>query len=1149
MSEGLFSPVELGNAGRPGFRLARLEVYNWGTFDHQVWRLEAGGETMLVTGDIGSGKSTLVDAVSTLLLPSHRIDYNKAAGAGKKERTLRSYVEGYHKTERNEATGTVRPVALRDRNSYSVILGVFANEGYDEQVTLAQVFQQQDGAGQPWRRFVTADRALSIAEDFTDFGSDLNTLLARLREGGATVEKDFPSYGRIMRRALGIRSEQAMELFHQTISMKSVGDLNEFVRTHMLEPANAKGRIDGIISHFEDLTTAYDAVQRAREQLEVLEPLVASAEKYDVALERRDRLREEQVALRPYFAELRLDLRRSAIEQTRAELETLTAQLTQTREESGALSAERDRLLTARAEAGGNRIGELEQEAAQAREEAEERRARRSRFDAAVSDAGLEVVSGAEEFAALAAHVEQRRTRLEADSAELSARYQELVLEHGEQKKQLREVSEELDSLAGRRSNLPAEQLELRGRLCRELGFEQAELPFAGELLDMREEHAEWRGAAERVLRGFALSLLVPQQHYADVAEWVNGRRLTARRSDGREVGVRLVYERVPDRQVTLQRPQVEGLLLADTVDIADTPLRGYLHRELYARADHHCADTMEEFRAAERAVTREGQVRSRDRHVKDDSRSASDPRGWVLGWRNEQKVAALQERCDMLIATVAELAAGLESTESARKDATRSQTALARLADQPSWKDLDWQQARDRAEAADAERLRLIEGSTELAEINQRLASADVRTAELAETTSELADQLSRGRGSIEHETAAMSRDKRVVEQFDEANLAAAREVYPRVRERHQAAEWGADGPSGAATAPAAATAETAADADATHSHEQALSDELSSAIDKTNIELGEQSSSMQRAMSEIRRRWPAETMEMDVSVAARAEYVRFHARVANDDLPRFVDEFEHQLRTNTIRELAGLHNWLLRKADEIQQKIEKINEALGAIDFNPGRFIRLDRQNTVNQHVREFRAELRAVTDDALSGGGDQYSEQRYRAVQGILERLRGREGYSDADRKWREHVTDVRNWYTFSASERDRETDEEWEHYRDSDGKSGGQKEKLAYTILAASLAYQFGLEWGAKKARDFRFAVIDEAFGRGSDISSRYALELFAKLGIQLLIVTPMQKVHVIAPYVRSIGYVDNVEGKYSRLVVLDTEEYHEMRGRS
>lgn len=41
----------------------------------------------------------------------------------------------------------------------------------------------------------------------------------------------------------------------------------------------------------------------------------------------------------------------------------------------------------------------------------------------------------------------------------------------------------------------------------------------------------------------------------------------------------------------------------------------------------------------------------------------------------------------------------------------------------------------------------------------------------------------------------------------------------------------------------------------------------------------------------------------------------------------------------------------------------------------------------------------------------------------------------------------IRSVRNRFTFSASERDRETDEEWEHYRDSDGKSGGQKEKLA------------------------------------------------------------------------------------------------------
>ena len=73
-----------------GFRFARLELYNWGTFDGPVWSLELAGHNTLLTGDIGSGKSTIVDAITTLLFPSQKISYNKAAGAETKERSLRS---------------------------------------------------------------------------------------------------------------------------------------------------------------------------------------------------------------------------------------------------------------------------------------------------------------------------------------------------------------------------------------------------------------------------------------------------------------------------------------------------------------------------------------------------------------------------------------------------------------------------------------------------------------------------------------------------------------------------------------------------------------------------------------------------------------------------------------------------------------------------------------------------------------------------------------------------------------------------------------------------------------------------------------------------------------------------------------------------
>ena len=129
--------------------------------------------------------------------------------------------------------------------------------------------------------------------------------------------------------------------------------------------------------------------------------------------------------------------------------------------------------------------------------------------------------------------------------------------------------------------------------------------------------------------------------------------------------------------------------------------------------------------------------------------------------------------------------------------------------------------------------------------------------------------------------------------------------------------------------------------------------------------------------------------------------------------------------------------------------------------------------------------------------------------------------------------------------SASERWRTDDTEHEHYTDSGGKSGGQKEKLAYTILAASLAYQFKLD-DPGKPKTFRFVVIDEAFGRGSDESTRFALDLFGKLGLQLLIVTPLQKIHVIEPHVAAVGFVDNPSGSYSRLQSLTIEEYRQQR---
>ena len=78
----------------------------------------------------------------------------------------------------------------------------------------------------------------------------------------------------------------------------------------------------------------------------------------------------------------------------------------------------------------------------------------------------------------------------------------------------------------------------------------------------------------------------------------------------------------------------------------------------------------------------------------------------------------------------------------------------------------------------------------------------------------------------------------------------------------------------------------------------------------------------------------------------------------------------------------------------------------------------------------------------------------------------------------------------------------------------------------------------------RSRSFRFVLIDEAFGRGSDESAQYGLRLFKQLNLQLLIVTPLQKIHIIEPYVASVGFVHNEGGRSSKLRNLSVTQYRE-----
>ena len=1106
MSDAL--ELDLFDDRRIGFRLQRLEVYNWGTFDGAVWTVALDGENGLLTGDIGSGKSTLVDAITTLLVAPNRISYNKAAGAEHRERSLASYVLGHYKSERAEGGAAARPVALRTAGHYAVLLAVFHNTALGQTVTLAQVFWFRDNSGQPAKLYVVSEREGSIAADFADFGTDVAHLRRLLRERGDSVHDSYAKYAAEFRRRFGIEHAQALDLFHQTVSMKSVGNLTEFVRSHMLEPPAVGERIDALISHYEDLTKAHDAVLNAKGQVAALTPLVASLDDHAAATAAVEHNRQLRDALHAHLVGRKLDLLQRRAQRLADDLRGLQARSSTVESEQSVLRRDEVDLQTAIRTSGGDRLASLEGEIQSAQSSRDRRKRAADDYHRLCAQVGMEPATGDEglrtQHLRIADSLDETANRQVAISNELS----ELAVAERDTRTRVDEVVAELAGLAARASNIDQRMIAIRADLCAQLGIGQEQVPFAGELI--RVTDPEWEPAAERLLRGFGLSLLVPERHYPDLARWVDATNLRGR----------LVYYRVRGRGQ--DRPVSDVRSLVHKLEVKPgAAFTQWLQSEVARRFDLVCARTPEEFQQTTHAITRNGQVKSGgERHEKDDRRRLGDRRDYVLGWDNAAKRRALQEERDALTPALERCTTRVRALRAEEAELRIRGQHLAVLKEKQDFAEFDWQSDVARIAELTAQVNALRAASDVLRELNERLDAVRRKLADLTATQKRIEQKI----GSLIDRIQA---DRDLADGLRAESVAAA---HPDL-----AAELGALVDSEQGT-----HGLTVESCDAV---ERRVRERLQSAIENADKHIRRLGERIVHDMGDFRTRWPLVTQEMDSRVESGGEYRALLTQLRTDDLPRFEENFKRQLNVNAIREVVGFRTALESAREEINRRVGTINSSLREIDYQPHTYIRLESTPTTDADVREFRAQLRACTEDSVTGSeDDRYSEAKFLQVKEIVSRFQGRDGRTEHDKRWTAKVTDVRQWFTFAASERLRTDDSEHEHYSDSGGKSGGQKEKLAYTILAASLANQFGLVSGETHSRTFRFMVIDEAFGRGSDESARFGLELFKRLDLQLLVVTPLQKIHIIEPYVARVGFVHNENGHTSKVRNLTITQY-------
>ena len=293
-------------------------------------------------------------------------------------------------------------------------------------------------------------------------------------------------------------------------------------------------------------------------------------------------------------------------------------------------------------------------------------------------------------------------------------------------------------------------------------------------------------------------------------------------------------------------------------------------------------------------------------------------------------------------------------------------------------------------------------------------------------------------------------------------------------------------------------------------------------------------------RAMQRYKSAYPAETTDVDAAVEALPDFRRFLTTIEREDLPRHERRFHEMLNQKLMEDMSFFEHALFRREDEIKEKVEALNRSLRPIAYTPSTYIQLRTEAAHDVEIQEFKHLLKSVFAD--NEGSTAAGEASFLRIKKLIDRF-------DHDERWTRKVTDVRRWLDFSVSERYLETDEEKRFITDSAGLSGGQKAKLAYTILASAIAYQFGLDYGEPRSHSFRFVVIDEAFSKIDEDNARYAMDLFRQLDLQLLVVSPLGSTRVVEDYITACHFVtNNAEGNDSQVRTLSIEAYQAEKAR-
>ena len=520
-----------------GFKLDYLEVWNWGTFDKKVYHMNLHGNNSLLTGANASGKSTLIDALLTLMVPLKRQRfYNQSSGVEKKgNRTEESYFFGNYGNQQQEGAASTTTLRLRDKGARSVLLASFCN--VDKRVVT--LFQVRYYTGEELKvLFGIAREPLTIERDFSEFDlhGDWRKRLTKkynTNETKRTIEFfDGPvAYGEKMITLFGMRSDKALTLFNQIVGVKVLDDLDSFIRTNMLEELPAEEKYQELKDNFQNLMEAKTNIDKVKEQIAQLEPINALTEELKEIDVRIVEMEQEKSVAAYWFAARTVDLCDEELVCCKSDLRKLEDRLKELKVQKGELEQEQMRLTVAiEKDEVGQQIREIEKEINQRVRIRDNRKAKAEEYDKLAKLVKMEQSPDLEAF-----EINRATAKREKDALQVTIDRQ-LMEEKRQAQNRQDEISSNIEErmatiryLQQHKNNISGRVAEIRDEILEAVGATTEEIPFIGELICVKDDERDWEYSIERILHNFALRLVVPEKYYKQVNEYVNGHNLRGR--------------------------------------------------------------------------------------------------------------------------------------------------------------------------------------------------------------------------------------------------------------------------------------------------------------------------------------------------------------------------------------------------------------------------------------------------------------------------------------------------------------------------------------------------------------------------------------------------------------------------------------------